>query len=128
MINKRKLTKNNFVTIVGSTQIELDSNKEVPYNITRSTGAKNVYIPCPFAGSYAPTWIINGAYYEASSLPDGMISASYGLIITCVREEMNGMKFQCSVPNINGIEIMESGIGILTVVNDSSIAPGIAII
>ena len=90
-----------------------------PQNITRRYGESNVYIPCSIPGIYFPMWRINGIYYEAFSLPEGLIPASYGILIPTIRFDMDGWTFQCLASTGYSLDIQLSAIGVLTVDNQS---------
>ena len=94
-----------------------------PSNITRHAGERNIFIPCTFSGQYYPIWKINGNYYIESSLPSGLIQASYGLLIPYVSIDLNGTSFQCFVSDTTTYQTRASSIGILTV--NGSISPGL---
>lgn len=86
-----------------------------PANITRAVGENNVYIPCSLTGPYNPLWNISHQYYEAYSLPEEMVTASYGLVITRVAEKMNGTTFQCLAADGIDAATHSSSVGTLTV-------------
>ncbi len=64
-------------------------------------------------------WRINGIYYEAFSLPEGLIPASYGILIPTVKLNMDGWTFQCLASTGYSLDVHISTIGILTVENQS---------
>ena len=86
-----------------------------PVNITRAIEENNVYIPCPYSGQYNPFWSINQVYYEAYSLPEGMIAASYGLLIPKITQDLNRTTFQCFVLSDHAYGIQNSSVGTLIV-------------
>lgn len=92
-----------------------------PQNITRRSGESNVYIPCSIPGIYFPMWRINDIYYEAFSLPEGLIPASYGLLISVVGLNMDGWSFQCLASTGYSLDVRISTVGVLTVENQSKL-------
>lgn len=90
-----------------------------PQNITRRAGESDVYIPCSIPGIYFPMWRINDIYYEAFSLPEGLVPASYGLLIPTVGLNMDGWTFQCLASTGYSLDVHISTVGVLTVENQS---------
>lgn len=101
--------------IVRSVETQRQLSNIGPRNITRTEGEVNVYIPCPFPGSFSPIWIISGMHYEAFNLPENMYSVSFGLLIKYVTKEMDGKTFQCILQADVENGFYSSSIGILTV-------------
>lgn len=101
---------------------QLDVNSNIgPRDITRAEREIDVYVPCPFAGPYSPSWKINNIVYEAFNLPERFIPASYGLLITVIEKDMDGTTFQCLVYTGVNYTIQYSSIGKLTVVKTKDI-------
>lgn len=91
-----------------------------PTNITRSVGARSVFIPCP--AKEAAIWKISGLYYDQYSMPEEYIPQQpHGLLITEINAEMNGATFQCiyGEATSKGPQQKRSSVAVLTVVDRS---------
>ena len=92
-----------------------------PNNIMRSVEATDVFIPCPVSTTNeAPFWKISGIVYDLYSLPEMyQPQPPLGILLKVVRLEINGTTFQCfySSATVDGFELKESSIGVLTVVD-----------
>ena len=91
-----------------------------PTDITRTVGADDVVILCPSYEKIAPIWSINEYTYTIITLPKDFKPAFANLVIPYVFEYMNKFTFQCFIPTGVGLEVMNSSIGVLTVVNPGS--------
>ena len=87
-------------------------NTPGPQNITRTEGANDVLIECPFL---APTWRINSSLYEPLSLEYPFLPSLTGLKISVVDISLNNTSFQCFAPTGTDLFVDSSSIGILNV-------------
>lgn len=103
--------------LITESKLEYDINIG-PNNITRRSGDKNIFIPCPFAGPYLPLWLINNVKYELYSIPDTFVPSLYGLLIPKVSISLNQTRFQCIISTGHSNDVHVSTLGILTVENE----------
>lgn len=83
-----------------------------PQNITRTEGANDVLIQCPFL---APIWRINSSLYEPLGLEYPFLPSLTGLKISVVDISLNRTSFQCFTPTGTELFVHVSSVGILNV-------------
>ena len=77
-----------------------------PMHLTRVKGEQNILFPCPFSGSFARIWELNGIQYDPSSLPQGFSPCASGLLVAEAKEELSGISIRCLYPKGNGLELI----------------------